>query len=84
MNGNRGRAPVRQLSREGTCYQAAQLESDTQDLHNKRRELTPTSCPLTSTYTHIYTYIHTHTNTHTMTCTYTRYTHTHTHSINVI
>ena len=64
---------------EGACHQEAQVPP--WDLHDGR-ELTPASCPLTSTHTPKYITVHTclhHTHTHTHTHTNAR-THTHTHT----
>jgi hypothetical protein len=36
----------------GTCCQAPRPEFNLRDQHGGRRETTPASCPLTSTYTH--------------------------------
>lgn len=57
----------------GGSHDKGSLGHHTQDPHGKRTELTPTSCPLTSTRAHV------HTRTHVRSHTQTHILHTHTH-----
>jgi hypothetical protein len=60
--------PSRWLSGKGTCHQGWQPVFNSQHPPSRRRELTPTTCPLISTHILL---VHTHTHTHTHSLTHT-------------